>query len=266
MQRLTRLAIISLAALALSGCVAAALPALAGGTMMRSQSSRDAPATIEPASEAVATPPAPTMAQPATPPAVPSSEPGALELGAEEFSSFVSFARLRSTSVQRGDTNLSATLLNPGMLDGERARCGDLPPAVLIDLDRGEESFVPLDAYQSPPAFAAGLESLRANGIVVSWISAANIDQLGAIRYALSQAGLDPEGNDQLLLRQHSDERKQTRREEFSKSHCIIAIAGDTLADFDELFLFLTNPDAAKPVHALIGDGWFITPLALTKQ
>ena len=194
------------------------------------------------------------------------SEPGYFPPAKGEFASFAKFARNQASSARTNGETLSAILLNPGMLDGERAQCRDLPPAVVIDLDRDDESFGPTDAYRSPPSLAAELGALREAGIVIGWISAANIDHIGALRFALSQSRLDPQGNDRLLLMEHPGERKQTRRDEFAKTHCIVAIAGDTLADFDELFLFLNSPDAAKPLQTLVGDGWFITPLALAKQ
>jgi hypothetical protein len=246
-------------ALALNGCAAAALPALAGGAMLRSGGSGDDQAITNPIE--ASKPSAELAATPAQDP-----EPGIFPAVKDEFASFASFARNQASLAKIDSATLSAVLLNPGMLDGKRAQCRDLPPAVVIDLDRDDESFGPTDAYKSPPSLAAELSALRESGIVIGWISAANIDHLGTLRYALSQSGLDPEGNDRLLLMEHPDERKQTRREEFAKTHCIVAIAGDTLADFDELFLFLNSPDAAKPLTTLVGEGWFITPLALTKQ
>jgi hypothetical protein len=259
MQRAVRLSLLTAAALALGGCAAAALPALAGGAMVRSGGSNTKQeATIPTATSQIEPQLAESSAQPASP------SPSAGTIGA--YSRFTSFARNRAFSAKIDFETPSAILRNPGMLDGERSHCGDLPPAILIDLDSEEEAFSPHDAYSVPPTLASELDELRQDDIAIAWISTANMDQYGTIRYALSKSGLDPDGGDHLLLIQHPDERKQTRRDIFAKSQCIVAIAGDSMADFDELFLFLTNPDAAKSLNAIVGDGWFITPLALTKQ
>ncbi|HAU21297.1 MAG TPA: hypothetical protein DCS24_01670 [Erythrobacter sp.] len=262
MRHSSRLALLPVTALALNGCIAAALPALAGGAILNSGGSGSSSTERTTANPVDKSSP---LERGIAPSAV-DAELGAHPALNEGFASFAQFAREKVTSVKIDRDERSAMLLNPGMLDGERARCNDLPPAVLIDLDDGDEAFALHDAYLSAPRLGSDLEGLRDSGIIVGWVSATNIDHIGAIRYALSQSGLDPAGNDQLLLMKHPDERKQTRREEFGKSHCIIAIAGDRLVDFDELFLFLINSDAAKPLEALVGDGWFITPLALTKQ
>ena len=259
MQSFTRLALLPIAALALGSCAAAALPALAGGAMLRSGSSgggqgKAIPEEADQGDASLAFAP------------VPASGPAIGKPLSGEYASFARFARNKARSARIDPGTTSAVLRNPGMLDGERSQCGDFPAAVLIDLDDEGGVFEPHDAYQSPTDLSADLASLREAGISVAWISAAKIDQYGAVRYALMESGLDPAGNDQLLLIEHDDERKQTRREAFAKSHCIVAIAGDSMADFDELFLFLTNPDAATPLNAMVGDGWFITPLALTKR
>jgi len=182
------------------------------------------------------------------------------------FARFADFVRAQAVSAKRNGSTPSATLVNPGMLDGERRQCGELPPAVLIDIDQEDEIFELHDAYSTPQDLPDVLDEIRDSGVVIGWVSGAGTEQFGTLRFALSQTGLDRTGNDQLLLLEYAGERKQTRRDAFSKSHCVLAIAGDTRADFDELFLYLKSSDAAQPLDAMIGDGWFITPQALTKQ
>ena len=51
---------------------------------------------------------------------------------------------------------------------------------------------------------------------------------------------------------------------DFAAEFCVVALAGDERADFDELFQYLKNPAAAAPLEALIGKGWFLIPQPLT--
>ena len=71
-------------------------------------------------------------------------------------------------------------------------------------------------------------------------------------------AGLDPTGMDTLVLMSDIGERKQTRRDAIANTLCPIAILGDERADFDELYLYLKNPDSAIALDASIGRGWFL--------
>ena len=82
----------------------------------------------------------------------------------------------------------------------------------------------------------------------------------GDLTAKLKSSGLDPDSADQLLLMRYPGDRKQTRRADLAKVSCIIAIAGDTRKDFDELFEYLVNPEAALALELLIGQGWFLIP------
>ena len=69
-----------------------------------------------------------------------------------------------------------------------------------------------------------------------------------------------PESRDILLLMRYPGDRKQTRREDLARRACLLAIAGDEREDFDELYAYLVNPEAALRLENLIGDGWFLVP------
>ena len=86
----------------------------------------------------------------------------------------------------------------------------------------------------------------------------------GDIRRTLVASGLDPAGRDELALLRYPDDRKQTRRADFAKEFCLVAIAGDDRGDFDELYQYIKDRDAAAPLDALIGNGWFLIPQPLT--
>ena len=61
-------------------------------------------------------------------------------------------------------------------------------------------------------------------------------------------------------MAQVSQRGKQTRRDDFARAYCVVAMAGDERADFDELFAYLRDPTAALPLEKLVGQGWFIVP------
>lgn len=159
----------------------------------------------------------------------------------------------------------SALLLAPGSLSPVRTNCSIRPPALLIDLDPADRVFDP-DLSPAPnPALSQMLASLRLQAIDVFWISKIAAVRAGAVRKALVDSGLDPAGRDGLLLMRKLDDRKQLRRRELDETHCVVAIAGDTRADFDELYLYLKDTAAAQSLEELIGAGWFLAPLPLTE-
>ena len=64
----------------------------------------------------------------------------------------------------------------------------------------------------------------------------------------------------------YPEDRKQTRREDLAASSCLIAIAGDVRSDFDELFEYLINHEAAAMLDPLIGNGWFVIPAPVVTE
>ena len=159
----------------------------------------------------------------------------------------------------------SAALVNPSSLRIDRRDCGDRLPAIAIDLDPGRETFDPLTSAtpeqgEGSARLAGALAQLRAAKVSIFWLSRLSENFAEPLRDTLAQASLDPQGADQLVLMRSLDDRKQTRREALSNSHCLIAILGDTHHDFDELYLYLKNPDAAIGLEPMIGQGWFLLP------
>lgn len=157
----------------------------------------------------------------------------------------------------------SALLSSPGLLRPDRTECSIRPPAVVIDLDPAEANFDPTVTPARNTMLGQMLGAMRQQEIAVYWISGLPAVEAGAVRRALAAAGLDPDGKDQLLLMRNGQDRKQERRRELARSHCVVAIAGDTRADFDELFAFLRDRNAAQPLEELVGAGWFLTPLPI---
>lgn len=195
---------------------------------------------------------------------LPAPAPGALPMRSATPSSgyaeFTEFARAQASIPAAGSERFSAILADSSRLSSETRACSIHPAAVLIDLDPLGELLDVDRPLAADPSFAMGLAQLRRDGIEIGWVSGRTADRAGAIRKALAAAGLDPEGRDQLVLLRFPEERKQTRRDDFAKAHCVVAIAGDERADFDELFTYLRDPATATQVDALIGQRWFFIP------
>lgn len=292
-----RIGAAALCALSLNGCVAVALPALAGAAIgrgeLRSASSNvEQPGrevvegTVEQTEERDETGELAANPTIATPVEVSGAEPAIDLLGIEDasavtvikgplpapnqsiaaeidtgaFDSLVRYVSDQAISTAPGTQRLSAYLEKPSALDGKRAECIAHSAMVLIDLDPKEADFSPREEAKAPAALATGLAELRDKGVTIAWISRASVWFAGDIRVALKRSGLDPAGKDQLILMRYPGDRKQTRRKDLAGSACVIAIAGDTREDFDELYEYLKRPEAAGQLEALIGDGWFLIP------
>jgi hypothetical protein len=288
-RRIMLLPLLALAGTSLSGCVAVAIPALAGSALVGTridgeepgdkQRAASAPAPQAPAAAArPAANPVVIVASSATAPAVPapvavvapvaapvtaapavSAPSGAPRPEQFGFSQFVRYGR-GVAAVSAGATGpLSAMLADPIALDGQRKRCaaGQQPVAV-IDLDPAGGLFAPPADPERNPGPALGLAVLREAGVKIAWLSDLPVAEIGAVRTALEIAGLDLRGEDIVSLRRDAEDRKQARKESLAGTSCIIAIAGDAKPDFDERFQYLRNPEAGAALETAIGDGWFL--------
>lgn len=278
---------------ALQGCVAAVIPLAAGAAMATSREQPPAASeadTLLGAPAATVAPGAPAVGEPAARPRLlPETEEalrrfdlaagieaaGTKSLAAPDFAASAPAAADRATYAAFADYALdiaarnplrdevrpSALLARPGVLTPDRAPCNFVGNAVLIDLDP-EGSLLEPSRPIDHGALAAALARLRAAEVEVVWGTALTADRAGDVRGWLRRSGLDPEGKDRLLLLRYPEDRKQTRREEASSDRCLIAMLGDERADFDELFDYLKQPDAAVGLDAMLGQGWFLAPVS----
>jgi hypothetical protein len=280
-------------ALALQGCAAAVIPLAAGALM--TQRERGANGAAEPAPdplapEVVATTelaaPQQEPARPLLPETVEALRKAGLTPGTETatltaltalpqpglaapnaasdpafdrtYAAFADYALgIAARDPLKDELRPSALLARPGVLLPERAPCNFVGNAVMIDLDPADGPFDPALPIQHT-ALAAALAQLRDADVEVVWSTALTADRAGDVRGWLKRSGLDPDGKDRLLLLRYPEDRKQTRREEASSERCLIAMLGDERADFDELFDYLRNPDAAVGLDAMLGEGWFL--------
>lgn len=262
-----------LAVTSLSGCIAAAIPAIAGSAMAGSRVLEDGksptpaptPATAPtPAAAAAEVDPAPRSTATTAQVLLPAASPDPARTPAPEQASFARFARYAEALAREaaGGADLpSALLADPVALDGKRRRCAPGEQLVaMIDLDPAGAVFVPPASPAKEPVTAFRLALLREAGVEIAWLSDLATDQSGSLRTALEQAGLDPRGQDIISLRGEGGEGKQARKDNLAGIACIVAIAGDERPDFDERFKYLRNPEAGAGLEPLIGDGWFLIP------
>lgn len=160
----------------------------------------------------------------------------------------------------------SAVLRDPSSLTPERVQCTGGHPTVLFDLDPAGGLFEPTAAPANSRPLLASLERMRDRGVRIAWISGQPAAMADDIRVALKGAGLDPDGTDSLILLRYREDRKQTRRRELAQNACLVAIAGDTRSDFDELFDYIAVQPSATMLETMIGKGWFLVPTAFSSQ
>ncbi|SEJ78455.1 5'-nucleotidase, lipoprotein e(P4) family [Sphingobium sp. AP50] len=172
--------------------------------------------------------------------------------------------------------------------------CGDKPFAAVFDVDetvmlntgfeyhdaRTGKGYNPADwdawektgegAVGPVPGADHGVAALRALGVTVIFNtnrSAANAD---ATARAIRAAGLGEAVHGQTLYLSGDDamgSRKDGRRATIATKYCVIAMGGDQLGDFSDLFNLnkpAPGPRRAMtmqaPVAGLWGNGWFVLP------
>lgn len=265
-RRPTQRLALCLAALALlpslSGCVAAALAVpVAAAVGMISQNVRVRAATPVPERRGSG-----DLARPRTVGGVTLTDltalprPAIAGTTADPWLPFVTYALGHAGDEQLAESALLAPGASPTR-DARRLACPEKVPAVLLDLDPGEAAFAADNVGLPSNGLAEGLARLREAGIVVLWISRTDANQVRQVADALVLAGLDPTGRDPLLLVRNAADRKQTLRQEANLDVCVIAIAGDRRADFDELFDYLRDPNGAIGLEGMMGEGWFLAPV-----
>lgn len=255
----------------LSGCVGAAvIPMLISGPLLRTKHVKAATPVPHAAAEGHAKRAKPKRAQAAgkNPPQfvvtklkeLPPPSPAAPSPD-DPWQKFFTYALASETPPGASGKGRSALLVADPPLDTPSRRdCAAQVPAVIVDLDDGSTTFDPQQLPKAPADIAAGFARLRQAGVVVLWISQLPAARAADVAQALRTSGLDPRGEDQLLLRRSHDDRKQLLRNDANDDVCIVAIAGDGRDDFDELFDYLRHPEQAFGLDAMLGKGWFLVP------
>jgi hypothetical protein len=296
MRRLLSLPLLALT----SGCVAAAIPVLAGGVLARKElagpASAPAPAPAptatsaslppvvtlpaEAADEAAPASPEPLTAElpasiatePAASPAAAPQPVPALSIGApaaggvSAFAAFVTAAATAPPSFgppSSGAARLSVLIDAESLISGpKRLACAAQPLAVAINLDPGTAKLDLNDPPAAAPGLAEALSAIRSAGVRVFWTSALPVDKADRVYAILRATGLDLDGTDRLLLVRKAGETVQQRRLAAARDWCFVALAGDRPGDFEEALDFLRDPDGptARAMQPLTGNGWFVIP------
>lgn len=254
----------------LGGCVAAAIPVLAGGVLADSRLRQ--PAAAEPAAAPSPEVTVEAAASPAEPPATSQSpvmasvvppDAAPVQSAGEGFAAFARYAISKAPPAPPGEPRLSAFLDQASIgAEPRRMPCGDQPPAVVIDLDPAGGAFDPEDPPSPAPGLAEQLAAIRAAGVTVMWSASVAVSEADKVYTVLQASALDPDRTDRLLLLRRAGDRKQERRIAAARDWCVIALAGDARGDFDELYDYLVDPSGsvAEALAPNFGAGWFLAP------
>ena len=244
--------------------------------------------------EGASTPVPPVLAVPGNPPATMQWLYGSGEAGAASIQAYHAFrdhvlarakARPRDSVVLAESSTLAAPRFEP---------CGNKPFAVVLDVDetallnlgyeyheassgRSYDSAI-WDAWERTgatqvapvPGAVTALRAVRAAGVTVMFNTNRKAANAAATEAALQGAGLGPARHRETLFLSGDDDQgsaKDGRRARIAARYCVLAMAGDQLGDFSDLFnaRSLSVPgrrDAATSgaFAALWGEGWFILP------
>jgi 5'-nucleotidase (lipoprotein e(P4) family) len=127
-----------------------------------------------------------------------------------------------------------------------------------------------LGELQTVPGAVVALQAIRAAGIKVIFISNRSLENVAYTELALDAAGLGPARHLKELFvtgDAPGGPAKDARRALVASRYCVIAMAGDQLGDFTDLFNSDGAPVPARRsmaegwhVSRLWGNGWFVLP------
>lgn len=184
------------------------------------------------------------------------------------YASFAAYALKQSAKLAEGEGVRSAVLVpRVDIFKPETMACEGKPLAVVIDLDDTTgRDWIEAETLYRQNGLIEVLLSLRAGELSVIWLSDQPLAASGKISAILNEAGFSQsESDDFLFLDRGGDDRKQVRRWDAARNYCIVAMAGDDRADFDELYTYLRDPDGAVTLEPMFNNGWFLTPPPLVE-
>lgn len=180
------------------------------------------------------------------------------------FQSFAQYAIDQATKIEAGQ-RVASTILVPkvDIFKPETMKCDGRPPAVIIDLDdQANGRLLQPDTFFKQHDLAENINKLQAAKISIIWLSDEPRSASDTVMTLLQDSGLTAVGTqDFIYLARSVRDRKQLRRQDAARNFCIVAMVGDKRADFDELYDYLRNPDAAITLEPMIGQGWFLISL-----
>jgi 5'-nucleotidase (lipoprotein e(P4) family) len=181
-----------------------------------------------------------------------------------------------------------ATLADPKWIP-----CGSKPKAAVFDVDEtvllnlGFEAndaaypaaydqktwdaweLTDLDKVAPQPGAVQALGALRRMGVTVVFNTNRSAAHADITRATIERAGLGPAVHGETLYLSGDDamgSRKDGRRAAIGAKFCVVAMGGDQLGDFSDLFNANLAPAARRtavqgaPIAARLGAGWFVFP------
>jgi len=179
------------------------------------------------------------------------------------YANFAAHAVKQSARLAEGEAVQSVVLIpRVDIFEPETMACEGRPLAVVIDLDgKDGRDWIEAETLYRQNGLIEALLSLRAAEISVIWLSDQPVAASRRVAAILEEAGFaQSESDDFLFLDRGGDDRKQVRLWDAARSYCIVAMAGDDRKDFDELYAYLRDPDAAVMLEPMFDNGWFMTP------
>ena len=118
------------------------------------------------------------------------------------------------------------------------------------------------------PGAVAGIRALRAMGVAVIFNTNRSVDNAAATQAMIERLGLGPAvlGDTLYLADATTGSRKDSRRAAIAARYCVVAMGGDQLGDFSDLFNHGQTPaerraaSEAPAIAARWGAGWFVLP------
>lgn len=187
---------------------------------------------------------------------------------ASPYAAFAAHALKQSARLEAGEGVQSVVLIpRVDIFKPETVGCAGKPLAVAIDLDDTTgRDWLNAETLYRQNGLIEVLTSLRVAKISVIWLSAQPVAASDRISSILTDAGFSQsESDDFLFLDRGGEDRKQVRRWDAARNYCIVAMAGDDRADFDELYDYLRDPDGAITLEKMFDNGWFLTPPPLVE-
>ncbi|WP_010164062.1 5'-nucleotidase, lipoprotein e(P4) family [Sphingomonas sp. PAMC 26617] len=126
-----------------------------------------------------------------------------------------------------------------------------------------------LDKVAAQPGAVAALAELRRMGVTVIFNTNRSIANADITRATIEAAGLGPAVHGETLYLSGDDamgSRKDGRRATIAAKFCVVAMGGDQLGDFSDLFNAGLAPAPRRatvlsgPIAAHFGAGWFVWP------
>jgi hypothetical protein len=184
------------------------------------------------------------------------------------YAGFAAHALEQSARLAEGKGVQSVVLVpRVDIFKPETMACEGKPLAVVIDLDdKNGSGWIEAEALYRQNGMVEVLRSLRAAEISVIWLSDQPVGASERVAAILEEAGFSQsESDDFLFLDRGGEDRKQVRRWDAARNYCIVAMAGDDRADFDELYAYLRDPDGAITLEPMFDNGWFLAPPPLVE-